>query len=67
MRVGRVARWAAAGIEFASMPVAGALLGHYLDLYFATDPVLTLIMFLLGVLAGFIHLIRTLGEMRKES
>ena len=65
--VGRMARYAAAAVEFASMPVAGALLGHYLDLYFKTDPILTLIMLLLGVLGGFIHLVRTLSEMQKGS
>ena len=54
-------RFAAIGFEFAWPMIAGAILGHYLDLYFHTDPWLTLVMFLLGVFAGFWRLIQELA------
>jgi len=47
--------------------LAGAIIGHYLDLYFKTDPYLTLVMFLLGVFAGFYRLVRILRDFQKES
>ncbi len=52
------ARFASIGIEFSSPIIAGALVGHYLDLYFHTDPWLTLLFFLTGVGLGFYRLIR---------
>ncbi len=64
--VGKMARYASVGIEFSSPMVAGAIIGHYLDLYFKTDPYLTLVMFLLGVFAGFYRLIVALSAFRKE-
>jgi ATP synthase protein I len=67
MTPGKMLRWASVGVEFSSPIVGGAIVGHYLDLYFKTDPWLTLIMFLLGVLAGFIRLIRSLAEFQRES
>jgi len=63
---GKMVRYGAIGIEFSSPIVAGAIMGHYLDLYFKTDPWLTLIMFLMGVAAGFYKLITALGEFQKE-
>ncbi len=57
---GRFARFAAIGIEFASPIIAGSFVGHYLDLYFHTDPWLTLFLFLTGVGLGFYRMIREL-------
>lgn len=45
--------------------IAGALVGHYLDVYFRTDPYLTLVMFLLGVFGGFVNLIRIMRDFQK--
>ena len=45
----------------------GAILGHYLDLYFHTDPWLTLVMFLLGVFVGFYRLIQELALFQREN
>jgi F0F1-type ATP synthase assembly protein I len=63
----RLARYASIGVEFFSPPLAGAIVGHYLDLYFKTDPTLTLVMLVLGVFAGFYRLIVMLNEFRKGS
>jgi F0F1-type ATP synthase assembly protein I len=63
----KMLRYGAVGFEFSSPMIAGAVAGHYLDKYFGTDPKLTLIMFLLGVLAGFVRLIMTLRELQKSS
>jgi F0F1-type ATP synthase assembly protein I len=57
---GKLGRFAGIGLEFASPIIAGSLLGHYLDLYFHTDPWLTLILFLLGLGVAFYRLIREL-------
>jgi ATP synthase protein I len=64
--VGKMVRYGAIGIEFSSPIVAGAIIGHYLDQYFRTDPWLTLVMFLMGVVAGFYRLITSLSEFQKE-
>jgi len=64
--VGKMVRYGSVGIEFSSPIFAGAILGHYLDQYFQTDPWLTLVMFLLGVAAGFYRLITTLSAFQKE-
>lgn len=58
-------RYTSVGVEFSSPIIAGALLGHYLDLHFRTDPYLTLIMLLLGVVAGFVNLIRRMRDFQK--
>lgn len=60
LSAGKVGRFAGIGLEFASPIIAGSLVGHYLDLYFHTDPWLTLVFFLTGVGVGFYRLIREL-------
>jgi F0F1-type ATP synthase assembly protein I len=62
---GKYARFAAIGAEFSSPIIAGALIGHYLDLHFHTDPWLTLSLFLAGLFAGFYRLIRELQAAQK--
>ncbi|MGH7948289.1 MAG: AtpZ/AtpI family protein [Candidatus Binataceae bacterium] len=63
----KMAKFAAVGIEFTSPMIAGALIGHYLDLYFHTDPWQTLGWFLLGVFLGFHRLIYWLTIFQKDS
>jgi len=63
---GKMVRYASIGIEFSSPMVGGAIVGHYLDQYFKTDPYLTLAMFVLGMLAGFYRLITALSAFQKE-
>ncbi|MGC1400605.1 AtpZ/AtpI family protein, partial [Candidatus Binatus sp.] len=67
MSTGRMMRFAAIGFEFAWPMIAGAILGHYLDLYFHTDPWLTLVFFLLGVFVGFYRLIQELALFQREN
>ena len=67
LSAGRMARFASIGFEFAWPMVAGAIVGHYLDLYFHTDPWLTLVMFLLGVFGGFYRLVRELTLFQREN
>ncbi len=64
--IGKMARYGAVGIEFSSPIIAGAIIGHYLDQYFRTDPWLTLVVFLSGVVVAFYRLILTLSEIQKE-
>jgi F0F1-type ATP synthase assembly protein I len=63
---GKMVRYGSIGVEFSSPIVAGAIMGHYLDQYFKTDPWLTLVLFLTGVLAGFYRLITALSAFQKE-
>jgi ATP synthase protein I len=63
----KMARYGAAGLEFSSPMLAGAIIGHYLDRYFNTDPYLTLVFFLLGVFAGFYRLVTILRDFQKET
>lgn len=63
---GRMARYAAAGMNFAFSPAVGAFIGHYLDLYFKTDPILTIILCLGGFVGGTINLIRELSVLQKQ-
>jgi ATP synthase protein I len=63
---GKMLRYAAIGSEFFSPIIVGPIVGHYLDLYFRTDPWLTFVMFLLGVMAGFYNLIREVRRFQKE-
>jgi len=65
IEAGKYARFAAIGVEFFSPIIAGTLVGHYLDLYFRTDPWLTLVMFLAGVFVAFFRLIRELQAAQK--
>jgi F0F1-type ATP synthase assembly protein I len=67
MSAGKMARFAAIGWEFATPMVAGAFIGHYADQYFHTDPWLTLVMFLLGLFAGFYRLIQELSAFQREN
>ena len=67
MSSGRMMRFAAIGFEFAWPMIAGALIGHYLDLYFHKDPLFTLVFFLLGVFVGFYRLIQELALFQREN
>ena len=62
-----MARFAAIGFEFAWPMAIAAIIGHYLDLYFHTDPWLTLVMFLLGVFGGFYRLVQELASFQREN
>ena len=64
---GTWARWLAVALDIAMMPAAGALIGHYVDEYFGTDPILTVTLCILGVVARFVELIRTAKEMQQDS
>ena len=64
---GTWARWLAVAVDMAMMPAAGALIGHYADEHFGTDPILTLTFCLLGVVAGFFELIRAAKDMPQDS
>lgn len=66
-RRGTWARWLAVGLDVAMMPAAGALLGHYADAHFGTDPILTLVFCLLGAVAGLTELVRTAKDMQQDN
>ena len=65
--LGRMARYTAAAMEFASAPIVGAVIGHFIDLYFKTDPAFTIIFCVGGFIGGTVNLIRELSSLQKGS
>ncbi|MCL5044636.1 MAG: AtpZ/AtpI family protein [Deltaproteobacteria bacterium] len=65
-KLSMAARYGSLGVELVSPPVAGALLGHYLDLYFGTEPWLTLVMLVTGVIAAIYRMVQVLNAMSRE-
>lgn len=59
----RYARYIGVAVEFTSPIIGGAIVGHYLDVYFKTEPYLTLVALMLGVFAGFYRLVVTLRDL----
>jgi len=59
---GKYARQLAMALEIPLSPIAGGVLGYYIDAYFQTEPWFT------GILAfaGFIHSILTIIRIAKE-
>jgi ATP synthase protein I len=55
-----------AGISLIAPIVIGALGGNWLDRKFSTTPWLTLVLLLLGVVAGFTQMIRVLQRIERE-
>jgi len=52
--------------EFVAAPFVGGAIGWGLDRLFGTTPILLLVMFCLGIAAGFRNLLRTAKEMNKS-
>nr|TFG54532.1 MAG: AtpZ/AtpI family protein [Hyphomicrobiales bacterium] len=52
--------------EFVAAPVVGGAIGWGLDRLFGTMPVLLLVMFCLGIAAGFRNLLRAAKEMNES-
>lgn len=59
---GKVARYAAIGLEFPSTVIGGMFLGYLLDRYFETSPLLTTIATLLALAGAFIRLVQLLNR-----
>ena len=64
---GNAAKYLAAAMEFTTSPIAGAVAGHYLDLYFKTDPLLTITMLIAGFIAGTVYLVKILQPPKDNS
>jgi F0F1-type ATP synthase assembly protein I len=63
---GKAFRFASIGAEMTMPPITGAIIGHYLDLYFKTDPAITVIAFLVGLVGGFTRMIHDAKLASKE-
>ncbi|MCX6557960.1 MAG: AtpZ/AtpI family protein [Candidatus Aminicenantes bacterium] len=48
--------YASVGLMFPSSILVGFAIGHYLDKWLKTDPYLTLIFIIYGIVAGFVNL-----------
>jgi len=55
-----------AGISLITPIVIGALGGNWLDQRFGTSPWLTLILLLIGIIAGFTQLVRIMQRIERE-
>ena len=59
---GKVARYAAIGVEFPSTIIGGMFLGYLLDRYFETSPLLATVTTLLALAGAFIRLVQLLNR-----
>ncbi len=66
LSVAKMMKYSAIGSEVVSPLIAGPLLGHYIDLYFGTDPKFTLVMLLLGLFAGGYNLVREVRNFQRD-
>jgi F0F1-type ATP synthase assembly protein I len=62
----KFAKYLAYGTEIAMSPVAGAIVGHALDVYFHTDPILAIIMTFAGVVVSGFRLAQMVRELRPK-
>lgn len=51
------------GLVMVAATVIGYAIGHWLDQKFGTYPILTLVFLLLGIVAGFIQMIRIVSQL----
>lgn len=54
------------GFSLAGPIIVGALIGYWLDNRFQTAPTGTMVLVLLGTVAGFVQLIRTVSKLSQE-
>jgi F0F1-type ATP synthase assembly protein I len=64
---GKMARFTAIAWEFTMPMIAGAVIGHFADVYFKTDPWLTLTLFMLGLFGGFYRGISELSAFQRDN
>ncbi len=62
---GKFARQMALALEIPMSPVAGGVVGYFLDRYFGTDPVLTILFGVMGVGASVVNIVRLAKEMNR--
>lgn len=55
-RKGKWAEYSSLGLMFPASIVVGFAFGHFLDKWLKTDPWLTMLFILFGILAGFVNL-----------
>jgi len=63
----QIGRYAGVGIEFSASIAAGFFIGRAIDSHFQTKGIATWIGFFLGVLSGFLLLVRTARQLEKDS
>jgi len=67
LSVGKMARFTTIAWEFTMPMIAGAVIGHFADIYFHTDPWITVTLFLLGLFGGFYRGISELSALQREN
>jgi F0F1-type ATP synthase assembly protein I len=60
---GKSARQMALALQIPTMPIAGGFFGYYVDRYFRTDPLFTLLFGVLGIGAAILYIARLAREM----
>ena len=66
LSVAKMLKYSAIGSEVVSPLIVGPVAGHYIDQHFGTDPKFTLVMFLLGLLAGGYNLVREVKNLQRD-
>jgi len=61
----QLAEWSAVGLELGISVVAGLILGDFIDRYFKTTPVFTLIFLVLGFGGGVLNIFRLMKKMNQ--
>ena len=61
----QLAEWSAVGLELGISVVAGLILGDFIDRYFKTTPVFTLIFLALGFGGGVLNIFRLMKKMNQ--
>ncbi|MBM2837926.1 MAG: magnesium transporter [Deltaproteobacteria bacterium] len=61
-----MSKFSTVGLEMGFSVVIGLLMGIYLDRYLKTDPWMTIVFLLFGVVAAFRVIIRVAKESRQE-
>ncbi len=63
---GKFARQMALALEIPMSPVAGGVVGYFLDRYFKTEPVLTIVFGVMGVAASVVNIVRLAREISER-
>jgi ATP synthase protein I len=58
--------YSSVGLMFPASILVGFFIGHFLDLWLKTDPWLTLIFILYGIMAGFYNLFSQVGRRERN-
>lgn len=63
---GKWVEYSSVGLMFPASILVGFAIGHFLDRWLKTDPWLTLVFILYGIMAGFVNLFSQAGRRERK-